>query len=112
LDNGTHSPLRHAAPFFGKVALAYTQNRLQMELYTLFQGKRYHADMPEEEKTKTEIYALDADGKVYAPAWTTLNLKAQYKAGTNLWLNVGVENLTDLRYRYYSSGISAPGRNF
>ncbi len=112
LDNGTHSPLRHAAPFFGKAALAYTQNRLQMELYTLFQGKRSHADMPEEEKTKTEMYALDANGKVYAPAWITLNLKAQYKAGTNLWLNVGVENLTDLRYRYYSSGISAPGRNF
>ncbi|HMO40105.1 MAG TPA: TonB-dependent receptor, partial [Saprospiraceae bacterium] len=28
-----------------------------------------------------------------------------------LQLNVGVENLTDLRYRPYSSGITAPGRN-
>jgi hemoglobin/transferrin/lactoferrin receptor protein len=24
----------------------------------------------------------------------------------------GVENLTDVRYRPYSSGITAPGRNF
>ncbi len=112
LENGTYSPLRHAAPFFGKAALTYTFDRLRMELYTLFQGERSHADMPEDEKKKTEIYALDANGKVYAPAWITLNLKTQYQAGHNLWLNFGVENITDRRYRYYSSGISAPGRNF
>lgn len=58
------------------------------------------------------MYALDANGKVYAPSWMTINLKAQYRASTNLWLNVGIENISDLRYRYYSSGISAPGRNF
>lgn len=112
LESGTYSPLRHAAPFFGKAALTYALDKFQMELYTLFQGKRDHSDMPEEEKTKTEMYALDANGKVYAPSWMTINLKAQYRASTNLWLNVGIENISDLRYRYYSSGISAPGRNF
>jgi len=27
-------------------------------------------------------------------------------------VNAGVENITDQRYRLYSSGISAPGRNY
>lgn len=112
LDNGERSPLRHAAPFFGRASLSYTHDKLYMELYTEFQGRRLHKDMPEDEKSKTEIYALDADGNVWAPGWCTLNLKAQYKATRQLNLNFGLENITDKRYRTYSSGISASGRNF
>lgn len=112
LDNGSKTTLRHAAPFFGRAALTYQYDKLAMELYTQFQAKRSHKDMPESELSKTEMYALDADGHVYAPAWCTLNLKAQYKPGNHLVLNAGLENITDKRYRHYSSGISAPGRNF
>ena len=67
--------------------------------------------MPEEEKEKTEIYALDADGNAYSPAWITLNLRVSYKVLKGLSLNATLENITDLRYRPYSCGISAPGRN-
>lgn len=112
LDNGSKSPLRHAAPFFGRAALTYQYGKLTMELYTQFQAERAHEDMPETEKDKKELYALDHQGRTYAPAWCTLNLKAQYKPGKHLLLNAGLENLTDRRYRPYSSGISAPGRNF
>jgi hemoglobin/transferrin/lactoferrin receptor protein len=41
-----------------------------------------------------------------------LNLKVQYQLAALLMLSAGVENLTDQRYRPYSSGIVAPGRNF
>lgn len=112
LDNGSKTPLRHAAPFFGRAALTYQYDRLTMELYTQFQAKRSYEDMPETEKDKKEIYALDSQGHVYSPAWFTLNLKAQYRAGEHLLLNAGLENIADRRYRPYSSGISAPGRNF
>lgn len=111
LDNGERSMLRHAAPFFGRAALSYSHDNLYMELYTEFQGRRLHKDMPEDEKSKTEMYALDADGKVWSPAWATLNLKAQYQAGKHVILHAGIENITDKRYRTYSSGISAAGRN-
>lgn len=112
LDDGSKSTIRHAVPFFGRAAVTYRYDRLIMELYTLFQAKRAYEDMPESEKTKTEMYALDSEGHVYAPGWLTLNLKAQYKQGKHLVLNAGLENITDRRYRHYSSGISAPGRNF
>uniref|UniRef100_A0AB33IPW0 TonB-dependent receptor n=1 Tax=Prevotella sp. GTC17253 TaxID=3236793 RepID=A0AB33IPW0_9BACT len=112
LDNGERSTIRHAAPFFGRAALTYRYNRLSMELYTQFQAKRSYEDMPESEKGKTELYALDSNGHVYAPAWFTLNVKAQYKQGNHFLINAGLENIADRRYRHYSSGISAPGRNF
>lgn len=112
LDNGQKSTLRHAVPFFGNAALTYQHGKLSVELYSQFQAKRSYVDMPESEKDKTEIYALDTDGHVYAPAWITLNIKMQYQATRHLVLNGGLENITDRRYRHYSSGISAPGRNF
>lgn len=112
LDDGSRSTIRHAAPFYGRAAVTYQYDRLTMELYSQFQAKRSYEDMPESERGKTEMYALDGDGHVYAPSWCTLNLKAQYKQGEHLVLNAGLENITDRRYRHYSSGISAPGRNF
>jgi hemoglobin/transferrin/lactoferrin receptor protein len=35
-----------------------------------------------------------------------------YKWNEKLLLTTGVENITDQRYRTYSSGIVAPGINF
>lgn len=112
LDNGERSTLRHAAPFYGRAALTYTRHRLTIELNAQYQARRSHKDMPESEKDKRELYALDSEGNTYAPAWYSLNLKMQYRASRNLFLNAGLENITDRRYRPYASGISAPGRNF
>jgi hemoglobin/transferrin/lactoferrin receptor protein len=41
-----------------------------------------------------------------------LNLKANYQAFKFLNIGFGIENITDQRYRPYSSGITAAGRNF
>ena len=111
LDNGEVSPSRHVAPLYGRVALGFDNSKLCVEAYTAFQGECNAASMPEEEKEKTEIYALDADGNAYSPAWITLNLRVSYKLLKGLSMNATLENITDLRYRPYSCGISAPGRN-
>ena len=68
--------------------------------------------MPVEEKGKDEIYAKDGSGRNFSPAWYTLNIKAEYRLTDYLTVSAGIENLTDQRYRPYSSGISGPGRNF
>lgn len=112
LDNGETSPSRHAAPFFGVSRLNYKANKLQMEINLEYQAKRDFEDLPEEEKEKTEFYALNAEGNAYAPAWYTLNFKALYKMSDTFDVSGGIENLTDQRYRPYSSGLSGAGRNF
>lgn len=112
LDDGSTSALRHAAPFFGTAALSYCHKALHVEAYADFQGHRKYEDLAEEERGKTEIYALDEQGHPYVPAWLTLNVKGSYNFGHGLMLHLGLENITNLRYRPYSSGISAAGRNF
>lgn len=112
LDDGSESPSRHAAPAFGVTRLNYHYQHLDLQFYAMYNGKRSAADMPEEEKDKKEIYALNSNGEAFTPEWYTLNFKAMYSFSANFSLSAGLENITDQRYRPYSSGISAPGRNF
>jgi hemoglobin/transferrin/lactoferrin receptor protein len=112
LDDGSVSPSRHAAPWFGVTRLTYDADRLSLELYAYYQGTFEHEDLAEEEKAKDEIYAHDAEGNTYAPGWHTLNFKAMYRLSEAWRVSAGIENITDRRYRPYSSGISGPGRNF
>lgn len=112
LDDGTTSPLRHAAPMFGTTRLRFSAKNLRMDLYANYSAKVAYKDMPEEEKSKDYMYAIDADGNPYSPAWYTLNFRAIYNLNDNLSITAGIENLTDQRYRPYSSGIVAAGRNF
>ncbi len=112
LDNGSKAPLRHAAPAFGISRLTWNSKNLSAEFYAVYNAEVSNEDLAPEEQAKDWLYAKDDKGKPYTPAWMTLNLKAIYRLGNRLSLSAGVENLTDQRYRPYSSGITAPGRNF
>ncbi len=112
LDDGSTSPLRHAAPWFGATSMTYNAYPFTMSFYTMYNGEVSYKDLPQEERGKDFIYAIDAEGNPYAPAWYTLNFKAMYQFSDHLSVSGGVENLADKRYRPYSSGIVAPGRNF
>ena len=112
LDNGTVSPSRHAAPFFGMARLRYHGEKLELMAYVQFMSERPFSDMPEEEIGKPQLYVPDADGNPYAPGWYTLNFKGMYRWSKMISATLGIENITDQRYRPYSSGLAAPGRNF
>lgn len=111
LDDKTMSPSRHAAPWFGVTRLTYNADKLRMQLYSVYSGKKRYEDLPEEEKAKTEIYAVDNSGNPWSPGWYTLNFKVLYQLTDDLSVSGGLENITDQRYRPYSSGIVAAGRN-
>ena len=112
LDDGSSAPLRHAAPFFGLARLFYKRHLFEAELAAVFNGEVSNADLGSQLEGRDYLYALDGDGNPYAPAWTIYNLKLRYQLTDMLRLSAGVENLLDTRYRPYSSGITAPGRNF
>jgi len=113
LDDGSESASRHAAPFFGVNRLRYKiKDRVTLELNTLFQGEQSFRNLAESERSKDEIYAKDENGNNFSPSWYTLNFKALFKINQNINISGGFENITDQRYRPYSSGISGAGRNF
>jgi hemoglobin/transferrin/lactoferrin receptor protein len=112
LDNGTTAPLRHAAPTFGVTHLTYVVNKLKADFYAMYNSEVSNSNLAPDEQSKDYMYAKDEDGKPYSPKWLTLNFKMMYQLTTYLNLSTGVENIADIRYRPYSSGIVAPGRNF
>lgn len=112
IDDGSTSPLRHAGPWFGSTHLTYTVQKLKLDLYAIYNGEVSYDNLAEEEKGKAYLYAVDKNGNPYSPSWYTVNFKAMYQLTDALSISSGVENLTDQRYRPYSSGIAAAGRNF
>ena len=68
-------------------------------------------DMAFSERSKTHMYALNNFGEVYAPAWYTINLHASYVFSKNILVRGGIDNIMDVQYRGYASGIVAPGRS-
>lgn len=105
-------PLRHVAPLFGSTALTYKSERTEIELYANYNSKKSFNNLAPSEAQKPFIYATDENGNPYSPSWWTLNLKSSTKITDYLRINFGIENILNKRYRPYSSGIVAPGRNF
>ncbi|MEP6261374.1 MAG: TonB-dependent receptor [Gillisia sp.] len=112
LDNGQTAALRHAAPVFGNSHLVLKLNKLKFDLYGVYNGQFDFEDLAPSEQGKAYLYATDENGNPYSPSWYTLNFTAHYEVTKSLQAIASLENITDQRYRTYSSGIAAAGRNF
>lgn len=112
LSSGEKSALRHAAPWFGTTHLTFSAQQLKLDFYGSYSGEVSFDNMPLDELSKPYLYASDQDGNPYSPAWYTLNCKVMYQLTENFSMSSGLENITNIRYRPYSSGLVAPGRNF
>lgn len=105
-------PVRHVAPMFGNLHCLWKQESFNIDLYALYNGEISFDKLVPDERDKPYMYASDENGNPYSPAWWTLNLKGNYKVSEMLILSAGIENILNIRYRPYSSGIVAPGMNF
>jgi hemoglobin/transferrin/lactoferrin receptor protein len=103
-------PLRSAPPFFGDAGIHWQYKSWRLEFFGLYNSEISNEDMAPVEKQKVFIYAQDNQGRPYSPAWYTLNLRGGFQ-WKSMSLNLALENLTNQRYRPYSSGIVAPGIN-
>ena len=104
--------LRHAPPFYGSTLLKYQHNKLFLEAGVVYNSEIKNEDLAPSEQSKTDIYAKDELGRPFSPGWYCLNLKASYQLTKNLLITTGWENISNRRYRPYSSGIVAAGSNF
>jgi len=111
-EDGSRNPSRHAPPTFGVSRLEYKVDKFRVQLFSEYSGGFSFKQLPLEERGKPELYAIDQNGNPFSPSWATLNLKGLYNMHENISLSLGFENLTDVRFRSYSSGVAAPGRNF
>ncbi len=100
-------PLDHIPPTYGRVGLKHDIKKFTAELFTLFNGWK-----------RIEDYNLNGeDNEIYAtkdgmPAWQIWNINTNYQLTKKLNFSFQIENIADLNYRYFASGISALGRNY
>jgi len=109
--DGTDSPGRHVAPTFGDFHIVWKNQKIKADAFLNYNGKIAFDDLAPSEISKDFIYATNAEGNPYAPSWYTLNLRSQYAISNSLKASFSLENITNQRYRSYSSGIAAPGTN-
>ncbi|MDO5978643.1 TonB-dependent receptor plug domain-containing protein [Flavivirga spongiicola] len=105
-------PIRHVAPNFGNTHLVWTSKGLKLDVFANYNSELSFNQLAPSEVEKDYIYALDANGNPYSPSWYTFNLRAQCQISNSTTLTASLENITDQRYKTYSSGIAAAGRNF
>ncbi|MFY7979610.1 MAG: TonB-dependent receptor plug domain-containing protein [Sediminibacterium sp.] len=100
-------PLDHIPPTYGRVGLKHDVKKFSTELFTVFNGWK-----------RIEDYNLNGeDNEIYAtkdgmPAWQIWNINTNYQLTKKLNFSFQIENIADLNYRYFASGISALGRNY
>jgi hemoglobin/transferrin/lactoferrin receptor protein len=108
---GIEVPVRHVAPSFGNTHLTWEKDNLKWDAFANYNGELSFNQLAPSEIDKDFLYAKDENGNPYSPAWYTINFRSQYKFSETLSLIATLENITNQRYRTYSSGIAAPGTN-
>ncbi|NHN27461.1 TonB-dependent receptor [Flavobacterium jejuense] len=106
VEDENENPLDHISPYFGKIGLRYDKKWGQFETYLLYNGK----------KSSKDYFTNGEDNIQYAPeggiaAWETYNFKMSFNIIKEATLFAGIENILDIQYRNFASGINAPGRN-
>jgi hemoglobin/transferrin/lactoferrin receptor protein len=104
--------LRHVAPTFGSLQMLYERGPWLASASAIYNGEVSASELPLSEQGKPHIYALDEAGNPYSPSWLRFDLKSSYRISAATSIYLGLENVFDRRYRPYSSGVVAPGRNF
>ncbi len=104
--------LRHVHPLNATSQLVFKKKKWSANIVGRYNAKVSAEDLAPSEQSKTHIYAIDSEGNPYSPQWYTCNVHASYIFNKNMVLRLGINNITDVQYRPYSSGIAAPGRSF
>ena len=111
-EDDSGEPLRHAPPLYGETKITFEKNKLKMAVGVDYNAEIGFSNLAPSERDKAYLYATDANGKPYSPGWWTLNFMGSYAFNEKFITSFGLDNILDYRYRTYSSGITAPGRNF
>ncbi len=101
------TPMTHIPPVSVRGELAQNINKKsKIKIYSIFNGWKYASDFDENGVDNLEEATIDG-----TPSWYTLNL-IYSKNINNLTISLACENILDVHYKTFASGISASGRNF
>ncbi len=110
----TDEPLSSIPPLFGLLEVMHEKGRFETGLNFKFNARKKPKDYNIPEGIdRIEQTPLLTTGEYYgSPSWSTLNFNSKYRITKNFDFLFKVDNIFDIHYKEFASGISAPGRNF
>jgi len=118
--NDTDSYLPSISPLFSNIGILYQKNKMDAGLNWRYSAKKNANEYsPGGEDNLNQSPLIDPnltidDDEYYTgtPSWNILNTSFGYQATKTLKLQLGLDNIFDVHYKEFASGISASGRNF
>jgi len=128
-DRELKVPLSHIPPLYGRTSLKYENKGFSIEGVLRYNGAKmlenyavrsvqpdpldrglvFLRDGTSDNLEQTPLCEEDTFC-LGTPAWMTYNLYASYQLNS-FTLQLGMENITDVHYRSFASGVSSAGRN-
>ncbi len=102
----TQESFGHIPPVFGKTRLLFEKNRWDIEFFSEYNGWKKIEDYASGNVDNPNEATIDG-----TPSWYTLNIRMSIELHPLLQLQLAGYNLTDVHYKPFASGISAPGRS-
>jgi len=111
-----YNPLPSISPLFGSFYLKWISNNLKMQLSYRFSQSKSPEDYSfggEDGLEETPLINLENDVLRYygMPSWGIFKFSSSCKLSSNLKATLIFDNIFDIHYREFASGISSPGRN-
>ena len=111
-----YGPLPSILPFYGATMLQYNKDKLSIRIRSRFSGSKSPQDYSlggEDglDETPEQINLQGITNYIGTPSWFVLNLSGSYSWKEKTTLRAGIENIFDVHYREFASGISASGRS-
>ncbi|NBU02765.1 MAG: TonB-dependent receptor [Bacteroidetes bacterium] len=117
-EAAAEQPLDHIPPVYGQASLRWNGAGWFAEAQCLFNGMKKAQDYSSsgednQDKQPIGLADINGDGKAdgFNPAWQCWNLRGGYQHKSGFSATVAIENVLDLHYRYFASGMSAAGRS-
>ena len=109
-------PLPSILPFYGANMLQYNKDKLSVSIRNRFSSAKNPEDYSlggEDglDETPVELNSEGFPQFIGTPSWSIFNLSGSYAWTEQLVIRAGLENVFDVHYREFASGISASGRS-
>ncbi len=114
--NNRIGPLPSILPLYGNVRINYKNQKFNLTLSNNFSGRKLSKDYSrggEDKIEETPIINSKMGNESYygSPKWSIYSIIAALDHYENVRISFSVENIFDLHYKEFASGISAPGRS-
>ena len=114
LESERYGPLPSISPVFINLFLNFENDKWFASLRYQHSGSKNPQEYSlggEDGLEETPIISQSQGIYAGTPAWSELSFLTQFSWNENGKITIGLENIFDVHYRSFASGVSAPGRN-